>query len=174
MTAYIHHLPLGLLLILKHLHLRQANLRMKMGTLQHLLMQRLHGMYIGIWIFISCFAYPERWCNWWFFRPMHEITFSTDDKPKLLSQVVDNLLILTHYILYGFYLRVFLWTDLVKFSALEVKTRPSEMKDAAKKLFFIDDDSFMEDGALSTFILSSYWSGRFCDAFGVAIFQCTL
>lgn len=87
---------------------------------------------------------------------MHEITFSTDDKPKLLSQVVDNLLILTHYILYGFYLRVFLWTDLVKFSALEVKTRPSEMKDAAKKLFFIDDDSFMEDGALSTFILSSY------------------
>lgn len=28
-----------------------------------------------------------KWC-----RPMHEITFSTDDKPKLLSQVVDSSL----------------------------------------------------------------------------------
>lgn len=30
---------------------------------------------------------------------MHEITFSTDDKPKLLSQVIDVLIYSIHYLL---------------------------------------------------------------------------
>lgn len=32
-------------------------------------------------MYLMCF------CDWQLYRPMHEITFSTDDKPKVLSQV---------------------------------------------------------------------------------------
>lgn len=32
-------------------------------------------------------------CYWQWYRPMHEITFSSDDKPKLLSQVFDKIIV---------------------------------------------------------------------------------
>lgn len=32
-------------------------------------------------------------CYWQWCRPMHEITFSSDDKPKLLSQVFDKIIV---------------------------------------------------------------------------------
>ncbi|KAF5449037.1 hypothetical protein F2P56_029525 [Juglans regia] len=46
----------------------------------------------------------------WFSQPMHEITFSSDDKPKLLSQVSDRFFLFT-YISYYLHMMFHLFGD---------------------------------------------------------------